>query len=300
MKISGSDTSFTPSVISTPLERTTSTKSLNETEKPLPSDQPQRLSVFISGRAQLMTRVFGSKDPSYEPRILTERSDVNLMMPYGHFLNKDDRQLISEMYEYAQEQHADLKYVDDYAFSLACYRQDGQVMTSHNTGYDWGGHKVTYLFTDKDAAIIKRIQSSEALKTTRVDKGFIRYETDKDLGVISHMDFDFLEKMINKFSAEGDKASPMGAEFSSYKYTKNNYIRHVSKEVYKPKGSGSSADTSDPNAALDKKKTNLRKTKSAHPETLQDALRRIMSKVLRADSRTGVPTLADFLMKFRR
>jgi hypothetical protein len=273
---------------------------INGSKKEQASHEVPRPSVFISGRSQMLLRVFGSEDPNVEPVIITERNNVNLGMPYGHFLNKGDRQLISEMYEYAQEQGADLRYVDHYVFSLASYRQDGKVMTSHNTGYDLELHKVTYLFTDKDSATISRIQYSEALKTTRVDKDFVRYQTDKDLGVISHPSFDFLERMINKFSAEGDKAPPLGGAFSSYQDIKNNYIRQVSTEVYKPGKSKTATDGSDVLAAQGKNKKKSLNARLATPETLRAVLRQIMAKAMGTGVGLRMRSLAEFLMRSGR
>ncbi len=299
MRVSDAGISYASNVAKSTSNGTVGTP-INRSESKQPSQGVSSSSVFISGRAQMMLRVFGSKDPNYEPRILTERNDANLMMPYGHFLNKADRQLISEMYEYAQGQGADLKYVDRYVSSLASYRQDGEVMTSHNTGYDLEGHKVTYLFTDKDLATLHRIQNSEALKTTRLDKGFIRYQTDKDLGVIYHPSFDFLERMIIKFSAEGDKAPPMGGTFASFKDPEKNYIRQVSTEVYRPVKSRKATDGSDTQAGLDANKKNSLKTKYTTPETIQDMFRRVMAKAFGSGWGIRVRSLAEFLMRSGR
>jgi hypothetical protein len=259
-----------------------------------------RSTVSISGESLLRQRVFFSDDPTSKLPLQVKNTTETRMQPSVNFLTVSDRQLLGQIFEYAQEQGADLHYVDSLAFELALYRQadNGRIMLPANRGkdFDLEGHSVSYSFTDKDAATAKRILGSEALKTTRLDQGFIRFTLDKDYSAISHNDFEFMEQVINKFSARGADVPPLDAKFARHEYLKDNYIKHVSKKVYRDRG-GSNLGGTDP--VLSKKKS-IKQQPPAAPETLKDILRRIIFKAMRTSFSTRVPSLAEFLMKMRR
>ncbi|MDB6141831.1 MAG: hypothetical protein JWP80_875 [Pseudomonas sp.] len=228
-------------------------------------------------------------------------------MSCAYFLTQEDRQLIAEMYEYVQGQRADLAYVDDYAFTLGYYRQgdNGQLVGPQNRGYhfDREGHMVSVSFTDKDAAAANRILEGEGIQTTRLDQKYLRHKLNKDYGAMNHSDFDFLEQMVNTFSAKGDEVTPLGTKFARKEYINNNYVQHLSKEVYQsgpngPVRKGTVAAT-DPNAALNNKKNSLN-TKPINPETVQDMFRRIMAKAWGSGWGLPIRSLAEFLMNSGR
>jgi hypothetical protein len=299
MKISGAEVSQlstkVPSILENPV-----IKASSDSAKTPAIEQP-RSSVSISGKSHILARLFFIKDSSYEPRIITERTAITERMSCAYFLTNDDRKLIAEMYEYVQDQGADLAFVDEYAFKLGYYRQgdNGQLVGPQNRGYhfDLEGHMVSVSFTDKDAATAKRILEGEGIKTTRLDQKYLRHQLDKDYGAMGHSDFDFLEQMINKFSAKGDDVPPLGTKFARIQYLDNNYVKHLSKEVYFTRKPKNAADANDPNTALNKNKKNALNTK---PETIQDMFRRVMAKAFASGWGIRIRSLAEFLMKSGR
>ena len=193
-----------------------------------PAAKPE---VSISGRALLLQRVFDVKDPAMEPPVKSREAAGSFFMPDHLFLTHDDRDLLARIYEFAQEQNADLKFVDNLIFSLADYRfhRDGRTKYAHNDAqFDLEGHQVTHHFAERDAATAKRILASEALHTTELDKGYLLRITNEDYSGINHCNFDFLEQVIHRFSAKGTDMSPLGEAFFRYEPIYNNYIRRVS------------------------------------------------------------------------
>jgi hypothetical protein len=61
----------------------------------------RRSSVSIGGKALMVTRLFDSKKPGYEPPVITVFSESIYLKPCTNFLSKGDRELITDMYEYA-------------------------------------------------------------------------------------------------------------------------------------------------------------------------------------------------------
>lgn len=174
-------------------------------------------SSTISGRTLLMSRVMRAENPKVEPPVIKEFNETTRKLPAAHFLTTEDRAMMGKVFEYAQKHGADLGYVDQLAGSLAQYRKsnDGQQMSMVDIATIPERTK-KYEFTATDKTTIQRILNSEAFKTTELDAGFIRHATDDKYAQINHTDFNFLEKMVSKFSAQGDKAEPMGNRFNRY------------------------------------------------------------------------------------
>lgn len=197
----------------------------------MPSIPATKTEVSISGRALLLQRVFDVKDPALEPPVKSRDVPGSFFMPDHLFLTRDDRDLLARIYEFAHEQNADLKFVDNLIFSLADYRfhRDGRTIGAHNEGqFDLEGHQVTHHFTERDAVTARRILASEALHTTELDKGFILRITNEDYSGLHHNNFDFMEQIINRFSAKGADMPPLGEAFAKYEPIYNNYIKRVS------------------------------------------------------------------------
>lgn len=227
------------------------------------------------------------------------------------FLTRQDCELLSQVYEFAQESGADLGFVDSLGFGLADYRSsdNGRIMGPHNIGnmFDSEGHKVSYTFFDKDAATVKRILASDALKTTQLDHGFIRFLTNVDYSALANKDFEFMEQVINKFSAKGAEVPPLDTRFLRHEYPDERCKVHLSKEMYEPGPNGrlvrkgsAAANPNDPNATLGKNKKNSLKTKPTTPETVQDMFRRVMAKAFGSGWGIRVRSLAEFLMRSGR
>jgi hypothetical protein len=175
--------------------------------------------VSISGRAILISRLFNGRDS--EPPVLSAAGGFAsgiLDMPVLHFLNAQDRSVLSDMYSYAQQQGADLQHVDSVAASMALYRQfgDGKYLGGMNDGhsFDLEGHLRTVNFSAEDTEIANRILDSDAMATTRVDQGFLRYMLSATNSPSNTMSIAFLEKMVNKFSDQATD-EPLGSEFSN-------------------------------------------------------------------------------------
>lgn len=264
--------------------------------------------VSISGEGLMRQRLFGVTDPNSRLPMQSSSMFGRDDFPIVNYLNQGDRKLISKAYEYAQEQGADLCYVDTLGRQLARYREPGITWLPHNQGgdLDGEGHVVSFSFTDKEAAIAKRILSSDALKTTQLDHGFIRNQMDKDYSAISHSDFAFMEKIINKFSATGDD-KPLGSTFSKCVCSERNYIQHVSKERYRFTEKGlESLGTAAGNKSGKGKGGSVKQQVTGPPETLRETLRRIIYKAMSSNTalvshfKNAVPSLAEFLMRNRR
>ncbi|KZL37656.1 hypothetical protein VT47_17945 [Pseudomonas syringae pv. syringae] len=247
--------------------------------------------VTISGQALLKHRVFGFADSARSAPMLG-KAECGMSMPQAFFLTRDDRSLLGDVYGWASDQGADLSYVDDLAFQLASYREsdDGGIMLRHNQGktYDMEGHKVFYSFTEPHAATAKRITESDGLKTTRLDQGFVRFITDKDYGSIGHNNFEFMEKVINRFSTAGERDEQLGADFTTYKSQKSDYIRTLSKEKYTP-GEGDSRET-----------TSVKKAAKPKEITLESLRNDMRETFLKAMGVTSLSSLFDMLFKDKR
>ncbi|AAZ36381.1 hypothetical protein QCD83_27005 [Pseudomonas savastanoi pv. phaseolicola] len=288
-------------VISSGIEALVTARQLDEkiASKKIPilassSSRPDFLdpSVTISGGAILKQRIFGLTDPKF-PAPMLGKAECGTSMPETSFLTRDDRRLLGEVYEWARDQGADLFYVDDLAFGLASYREkdDGRIWSRHNEGktYDMEGHKVFYSFTDTNAATAKRIIEGSALTTTRLDQGFIRFITDKDYGALGHNHFEFMEKVINRFSTSGERDQQLGPDYATYKSQKNDYIRTLSKEKYAP-GEG------------DIRETGIPAQKTAKPKeiTLESLREDMRNSFMKAMGIKNFSSLFDVLFKNRR
>lgn len=264
----------------------------------LTSAKAIKSTVTISGEAHMKQRLFQGSDHTYKQPLKT--TNLQSSTPTNvSFLTRSDRSFLGQVYEYAQEQGADLGFADELGRGLADYRANEKVVTPLGRGktLDREGHRVSFSFTDKDAAIAKRVLASDAMKTTQLDHGFIRKAMDKDYGAKRDHNFEFMEKVVNKFSAKGDD-SPLGVMFAKHSNIEKNYIQHTSKEKYKfkpgvdqlvektkGKGKGKAAIVRDPS--------------SATPATLKDILRQIIFNAIGSSKRNGLPSLADYLMRNR-
>ena len=114
-----------------------------EMESTAPAQASSASQASIDGHALMVARVFGNYEPPVAQPPLTS---YNLTQSSYHFLNRDDRAVISQMYAYAQAEGADLAFVDDLAWQLGHYRHlsDGGQQLSHNNGYTSEGYRITF------------------------------------------------------------------------------------------------------------------------------------------------------------
>jgi hypothetical protein len=259
-------------------------------------DAPSSTVVSINGQTLLRQRLFLSHPDVDPPMLDAKRMDVVLQPALC--LHKEDRLLLGEIYEFAQSENIDLAYVDRLGSALSNYRgsDNGERMLSPNVGmFDLEGHRVSYSFTEADAATAKRIRESYSLPTTRLDRGFIDYDTNKNRSSLFHSHFGFLELVINRFS-DSSEPMPVNGRFQRHEYVKNDFIKHLSKEVYDLPGRQRLADGS----ASDKDQSTQKSaaaTGSNTPQDFSSTMRQIIQKYLQ---KIGLPTLFETLMRFRR
>lgn len=141
--------------------------------------------VSISGKGLLLQRL-GSKDN-------TAVKDPGNKQPID-YLTSTDRHLIGDVYEYARDKGASLKNVDDLATQLARYRKQLAVPDATNIKAEHPGS-----FSEQERAAVDRILNSNALSTTRLDQGFVRYMTDK-ANPRGDTNLEFIEQVVQQFS----------------------------------------------------------------------------------------------------
>lgn len=169
------------------------------------------------GRQLMVERLFGVREPAI--------ADASKGLKFGdlsrsdrEYLTEKDRELLSEIYAYAQSEDVDMEYVDGVARSLGYYRMFGHFNSDFNKHmYDIEGWKLTIAFPEEDAAVASRILNGSALNSTRFDPGFLRYALTPTSGAQGNFGyFEFMEHVVTKFSAESDTAVPVESKFSSY------------------------------------------------------------------------------------
>lgn len=243
-----------------------------------------------------MSRLFGGH--SQEPAVSHPSKWLEAVDPMP-FLTRDDRQLLSDAYQYANDEGADLAYVDNLACSMANYRlhDNGRRTLPQSPGmnFDLVGHEVTYLFTEKNAAIASRILQSDEFETTQLDKGFLRHALDPRYSALTYLNFEFVEQMVNKFSSVGTAAESFGGRFSHFQPNQKNWVKQLSTEVYdlKAKWPLNSALTSAQNAET----RELLPPDAIRAQAESVAVRDVINKYLIGDA---LPTLFQTLARLRR
>lgn len=194
----------------------------------------QRGAVSISGEAIMLSRLFMSAGPGNVPSY-TQLDKSTMTVDPRKFLTRDDRDLLANLYSYAQLQGVDLRYVDDIASDLGMYRKFGSVECNLNDGanYDWEGHALTYSFTAADATTAKAILDSRAIDGSKFDSGFLRYELDPGFSPNHSANFSFLQSMVEHFSSEGASVPQnLAGQFSTWTPNgQNNFVVETSPEV---------------------------------------------------------------------
>jgi hypothetical protein len=198
-------------------------------------------SVSLSGRAIMLSRLFGTQNVAEEPPVVSGVNGMDLNhigMPQQNFLTTSDRALLSDMYSYAQQQGADLQNVDQLAFTLGAYRQSNNGRSViYGAMFDFEGHQLTVSFNQKDAATATRILNGDAINSTRLDQGFLSYTLDPRFGALGcSCDLEFMEQMVVKFSDQGTEQTSLSSKFSTFsgRSPSGASVITVSKEVLNP------------------------------------------------------------------
>ena len=144
--------------------------------------------VSISGKGLLLQRL-GSAPNSAAAKEPGSKQPMD-------YLTSTDRHLLGEVYEYARDKGANLKSVDDLAKHLAGYRKQQTVPDPVDKNASHPGS-----LSEQESAAVQRILNSDALITTRLDQGFIRYMTDKE-NPRPQGNLEFMEQVIQQFSTK--------------------------------------------------------------------------------------------------
>ncbi|MYM29313.1 hypothetical protein GTP58_13365 [Duganella sp. CY15W] len=186
-------------------------------------------SVTLSGQALMLSRLFGEDASTYTGRVEAKESNVTSL---NRYLTTDDREMLANMYEYAQNNGIDLKHVDALAGDLGGYRKFGTA-TGSSGQYDLEGHARTVSQSADNQQIIDRIKASAALSQTTIDQGFIQSE----MVTGGHAaNYAFLERMVNVFSTQSPQgAATAGASsaapLAAYNADANKLVTTVSDDV---------------------------------------------------------------------
>lgn len=193
------------------------------------------------GRQLMLNQLYGGREPVLISGALGMRHD-NMARSSYEFLTRQDLELLSDVYSYAQDQGVDLTYVDLIADDIGDYRQhdDGRGMGNFNSGgsYNSQGWQLTVDFNERDAAIASSLRSGAAINSTRFDQGFLRYILDPGNGAMGRCgDLSLLEHLVTHFSAEANTAAPLDSRFSVYTPIdlSENYVLTASTEIRLPK-----------------------------------------------------------------
>ena len=215
-KISGAATAKTGDKAAAPSAAATATATRSDT-------------VTLSGHALMLSRLFGEDESTYTGQVEAKDSNVTSL---NRYLTKDDRNMLANMYEYAQNNGIDLKHVDALAGDLGGYRKFGTA-TGSSGQYDLEGHARTVSQSADNQQIIDRIKNSGTLSQTTIDQGFIQSE----MVTGGHAaNYAFLERMVNVFSTQSPQgAAAAGANsatpLAAYSADANKLVTTVSDDV---------------------------------------------------------------------
>lgn len=157
--------------------------------------------VEISGRAALLSRLFGQDESTYTGEVKTDKSNMSgELVPY---LTSDDRTMLEKMYEYSSANGIDLRHVDALGTDLAIYRRFGASVAPKDL-YDVEGHALTVEFSATNKAAAERIAHGDAIASTTIDQGFLSSELTVGGHAVNHA---FLERMVQVFSTGENELS---------------------------------------------------------------------------------------------
>lgn len=167
-----------------------------------------------------------------EPDILSGADGMSLSnaskSPF-EFLTQEDRELLSGMYEYVDQNDIDFKYIKRLASDLGDYRKhnNGKLVSNFNDGhFDASGRQLTVDFTAEDRATIDYLLSSDGLSSSKLDQGFISFMTEPGLGALSHVgSYQFLQHMVEVTG--GIETSVSATDFKTFKDFSSTGERYV-------------------------------------------------------------------------
>ncbi|GHT84544.1 hypothetical protein AGMMS49960_15400 [Betaproteobacteria bacterium] len=182
--------------------------------------------VNISGRALLLSRIFKVSDPDKEPRVEydTQKTFANSGVPVYNYLTTQDRNQLSQIYEYATNKGYDLKVVDELAFQWAYYRSSPNSESSLHYNASKGvaegafdpvtGQLIVAEFNPEDEAIAQRLLTSKAFNHNNsiIPGNVLNALLDPGRGgKHSAENLSFIQEIVYAFSPSGDATDPNAA-----------------------------------------------------------------------------------------
>lgn len=166
---------------------------LNEVMPALSERQPEDY------YAVMVEDIFAGNEPEVRSGVDGMSLD-NLGRSHLEYLTRQDRTLLADMYEYAEQNDVDFTYLRRLASDLGSYRKhdDGKVLNNFNQGhFDAEGQQLKVSFTEKDQATINDLLDSEGMHASAIDKGFVSFMTEPGLAALSHVgSYQFLQHMV--------------------------------------------------------------------------------------------------------
>lgn len=178
-------------------------------EKTGQAEAPESSIVEIkSGWELMLSRLWEIDDPDYDPPYVSHLERDSYSGKLYAFLDKDDRKLVAELYEYARDRGIDFGKVDMFAFQLASYKECPSVQPGYLGHVDKDGNfpEDAGQFFPEDEAIIQSILTSKAIKDTEVDHGFLNFILNRP-DRRGTFDFAFLRDVVFMYSTSGSDGS---------------------------------------------------------------------------------------------
>lgn len=183
----------------------------------------------------MIEELFGGRELEVQSGV-NGMSLSNVMRSPLEFLTQGDRDLLADMYEYADKNDVDFDYISRLAIDLGDYRKhdNGNLMSSRTNLLDMDGHKLSFNFIEKDQTTIDSLLDSDALALTGIDQGFISFITDPGFGPLSHEgNYQFLQHMVEVTAGVETTLSPEEFKiFEGFSGIEDRYIRTASEEVF--------------------------------------------------------------------
>lgn len=161
----------------------------------------------------------------------------NIMKSNYEFLTQEDKALLADVYEYADKNDIDFKYIQQLASDLGNYRKhdNGKILDNFNNGhFNIEGNQLTVSFTDKDQMTIYSLLDNDGLPSSAIDKGFISFITEPGMGALSHIgSYQFLQHIVE--ATTGIETSVSADEFKvfeGYPSIDDRYVITASEESF--------------------------------------------------------------------
>ncbi|MBD1584879.1 hypothetical protein [Pseudoalteromonas sp. S16_S37] len=178
--------------------------------------------------AVMVNDLFEGKEPAIIGGV-NGMSHANVLKNPIEFLTQEDRDLLTQMYQYADHNEVDFKYIQRLASDLGNYRKhdDGKLLGNFNEGhFDAQGRQLSVEFTDRDKTTVDSLLATQSRASSALDKGFLSFMTDPGRGGISHMgSYQFLHHMVEVTA--GEQTSVSADTFNKYVSASANDDRYV-------------------------------------------------------------------------